>query len=94
MTNCLKTNGEQLYLFVIVSTNDIEPLIRISTWKKCIEMFESATTEMDNDRFLAHLIKKDITENVYAKATMLCNEKGWGNDFFKYITIEPAFTTL
>ena len=77
-----------------MSTNDIEPQTKISTWEKCMEMFESMTTEINNDRFLARLISKDIIENMYAKATMLCNRKGWGNDFFKYITIEPAYVTL
>lgn len=81
-------------MFIIVSTNNIEPLTKISTWEKCIEIFESMTTEMNNDRFLAHLISKKIIENTRAKATVLCNKKGWGNDFFRYITIEPAYIEL
>lgn len=27
-----------------------------------------------------------------AEASMRCNRKGWGSDFFKYITIEPLYT--
>ena len=51
------------------------------------------TTEVNDDRFFAQLIHKEINEEFHkAEASMRCNRKGWGNDFFKYITIEPLYT--
>ena len=85
--------GERLYILTVVSTNDIKPDIRINTWEKCKEWFEDITTEVDNDRFFAQLIHKSIDEESHnAEASMRCNRKGWGSDFFKYITIEPLYT--
>ena len=49
--------------------------------------------ETDNDRFVAQLIHKEVNDESHtAKASMRCNKKGWGSDFFKYITIEPLHT--
>lgn len=51
------------------------------------------TVEMDNDRFFTQLVHKEVDEEFHkAEASMRCNEKGWGSDFFKYITIEPLYT--
>ena len=89
----LNTDGEELYLLTLVSTNDIKPYIRIDTWEKCKEWFEDMTTEVDNDRFFAQLIHKKVDKEFNeAEASMRCNRKGWGSDFFKYITIEPLYT--
>lgn len=49
-------------------------------------------TEQDDDRFFAQLIHKKLNELGTAEASMRCNKKGWGNDYFKYITIEPLYT--
>ena len=85
--------GEKLYIFTVVSTNDIKPYIKINTWEKCKEWFEDMTIEVDNDRFFSQLIHKEVDEiNHIAEASMRCNRKGWGNEFFKYITIEPLYT--
>nr|UVX92687.1 MAG: hypothetical protein [Bacteriophage sp.] len=44
-------------------------------------------------RFFAQLIHKDIDEEYHkAEASVRCNRKGWGSDYFKYITIEPLYT--
>lgn len=87
------SKGECLYILTDVSTNDIKPYIRINTWEKCKEWFEDMTTEVDNDRFFAQLIHKSIDKESHnAEASMRCNRKGWGSDFFKYITIEPLYT--
>lgn len=82
--------GEDLYLLVCVSTNDIKPYTRIDTWENCVSKLESYTEEVDNDRFFAQLIHKTIDKDYgRAEASMRCNKKGWGFDFFRYITIEP-----
>lgn len=87
------SKGEKLYILTVVSTADIRPYIRINTWAKCKEKLEQMTTEVDNDRFFAQLIHKRIDEEFHnAEASMRCNRKGWGSDFFKYITIEPLYT--
>ena len=84
--------GEDLYLFMCVSTNDIKPYTYIDTWENCVSKLESYTEEIDNDRFFAQLIHKTIDKDYgRAKASMRCNKIGWGFDFFRYITIEPIF---
>lgn len=83
--------GEDLYLFVVVSTNEITPYILIDTWENCIAKLESYTRETNNDRFFAKLIHKEIHKAYNrAEASMRCNSKGWGPDFFRYITIAPT----
>lgn len=84
---------ENLYILTSVSTNDIKPYITVDTWAKCKETLESMTTEINDDRFFAQLIHKRISrERHTAEASMRCNKKGWGSDFFKYITIKPLYT--
>lgn len=85
--------GEKLYILTAVFTNSIKPNIIVNTWAKCKEQLEQMTTEIDNDRLFAQLIHKSIDEEFhYAEASMRCNRKGWGSEFFKYITIEPLYT--
>lgn len=86
-------NGKKLYLLTLVCTNNIKPYIRINTWAKCKELLERATVEKDNDMLFAQLIHKEIDEEFHkAEASMRCNRKDGGDDFFKYITIEPLYT--
>lgn len=86
-------NGERLYILISVSTNDIEPYITVNTWAKCKEQLEYITTEKDNSSFFAQLVHKEVNEEFHkAEASMRCNKRGWGSDFFKYITIEPLYT--
>lgn len=85
--------GENLYILTSVSTNDIKPYITVNTWAKCKETLESMTTEVNNDRFLVQLIHKEVNDEFgKAEASVRCNKKGWGSDFFKYITIDPLYT--
>lgn len=86
--------GEKLYILTSVSTNNIIPLIVVDTWEKCLKKLGEATTEINTDSFFAQLIHKEINEeNHKAKASLRCNRKGWGSDFFKNYTIEPIYTT-
>ena len=86
--------GEQLFILTCVSTNDIRPNILINTWKQCIKNLEMATIEIDNSYSFAQLIHKEIDEeNHKATASMRCNRKGWGSDYFKYYFIEPIYIT-
>lgn len=85
--------GEKLYILTSVSTNDIKPYIKVDTWEKCKEQLEHITIEQDGVSFFAQLIHKEIDEEFNtAEASMRCNRKGWGSDYFKYITIEPLYT--
>ena len=87
------TKGEDIYIITIVSTNDIQPLIITSTWEGCIKKLEQITLEVDNDSFFAQIVHKNISEETHtAEASMRRNNKGWGSDYFKYITIEPLYT--
>lgn len=36
----LNTDGEELYLLTLVSTNDIKPYTKVDTWAKCKEQLE------------------------------------------------------
>lgn len=84
--------GEDLYILTSVSTNDIEPYIKVNTWTKCKEELERITAEKDGVSFFAQLIHKEVDEeNHEAEASMRCNRKGWGSDYFKYITIKPLY---
>lgn len=86
-------NEERLYILISVSTNDIKPYITVNTWAKCKEQLEYITTEKDNSSFFAQLVHKEVNEEFHkAEASMRCNKRGWGSDFFKYITIEPLYT--
>ena len=85
--------GEDLYILTSVSTNDIKPYIKIDTWTKCKEQLERITTEKDDVSFFDQLIHKEFDKVFHkAEASMRCNRKGWGSDYFKYITIESLYT--
>lgn len=87
------SKGECLYVLTCVSTNDIRPYVTVNTWAKCKATLEQMTTEIDNYTFFAQLIHKEIDEEHHkAEASVRCNKKGWGSDYFKYITIEPLYT--
>lgn len=89
------TKGEDLYIITIVSTNDIQPNVIVSTWEGCVKRLEQITLEVDNDRFFAQLIHKEIDEEAHtAEASMRRNTKGWGCDYFNYITINPLYTEV
>lgn len=85
--------GEKLYILTIVNTNSIKPYTYVNTWEVCIYKFKEATTEMDNDNFFAQVVHKKIDEEAHtAEASMRRNKKGWGCDYFSYITINPLYT--
>ena len=85
--------GKDFYIITIVYTNDIQPNVIASTWEGCIKKLEQLTLEVDNDRFFAQLIHKEINKDCHrAEASMRCNRKGWGPDFFRYITIDSLYT--
>lgn len=83
-------NQEPLYLFTLVKTNDIKPLVRIANWDTCMEMLSNHTIESNDAGFYNHVIHQEIVENESTEASCLCNRKGRGNDYFTYITIERA----
>lgn len=85
--------GEKLYILTVVHTNEISPKITVDTWEGCKKKFESFCEEINNDRFFAQLIHKEIDEEAYkAEVSMRCNQRGWGSDFFRYMTINPLYT--
>ena len=85
--------GENLYILTSMSTNDIKPYFHVDTWERCKELFNKMTVKQDDDSFFAQLIHKKINETMQiAEASVRYNKRGWGSDFFKYITIEPLYT--
>ncbi len=85
--------GEKLYILTVVSTNDIMPHITVDTRENCKKKFKSFCQEVNNDRFFSQLIHKEINEETYkAEASMRCNQRGWGTDFFRYMTITSLYT--
>ena len=85
--------GEKLYILTAVSTNDIRPYVTVNTWAKCKKQLDRMTTEVNNNTVFAQLIHKIVNEEGHnAEASVRCNRKGWGSDYFKYITIEPLYT--
>lgn len=85
--------GEKLYILTIANTNSIKPYIHVNTWEECLKKFEMATKELDNDSFFAQIIHKNISEEDHtAEAEMRRNNKGFGCDYFNYITINSLYT--
>lgn len=86
------SKGENLYLFVKINTNNIEPYTKVCTWEQALESLNSFTIEADNESLFAQLIHKEIdAENHTAEAFMRQNYKGFGSVFFTYITIKPIY---
>lgn len=83
-------NGEDLYLLVDVKTNSIKPYTYINTWVKVMEKFEALTEENDDTNYFAQIVHKIISKTG-AEASMRCNKRGWGYDYFRYITVEPLY---
>ena len=85
--------GENLYILTNMSTNSIKPFIYVNTWEECIKNFEEITKEVNNNSFFTQLVHKEIDEEMHnAEASLRCNHKGWGYDYFSYITIRPLYT--
>lgn len=78
----------KLFILIDNRTNEIRPYVYVNIWEKCIKRFHDLTKENDDEYYLAQLIHKEINETT-AEASMRCNRKGWGCDYFRYITIEP-----
>ena len=86
------SKGENLCLLIKVDTNSIRPYTKACTWKNALSSLDSFTTEVDDENFFAQLINKEINEEFHrAVASMRCNKKGWGADYFSYITINPLY---
>lgn len=91
MTDYIKNSkGERLYLLIMVNTNTIKPYVEVRTWNEAIASFNELTVERNDEQYFAKLISKEINKDSFmAKAIMIRNHKGWGCDFFTYITIAP-----
>lgn len=85
--------GEYLYLLVITNSNEFSsPHIKVNTWDKVIKDFEDLIQEVDDTSWSVKQVKVErLPEYHRMKATLLCNHKGWGGDFFRVITIESAY---
>lgn len=87
------TKEEKLYIFTISNTNSIKPYIYVNTWEKCLKKFEEYTKELDNNSFFAQIIHKNSSKETYtAEVLIRRNNKGYGCDYFNYITINPLYT--
>lgn len=86
--------GEDLYLLVITESKEFNrPSIRVNTWEKVMKGFEDLIKEVNNEDWLIKQVKVErYPEYHRMEATLLCNHKGWGSDFFRVITIESAYS--
>ena len=85
--------GEKLYILTITNTTSIKPYTYVNTWEECLKKFKKCTKELDNASFFAQVIHKNISEETHtAEAEMRRNHKGFGYDYFNYITINPLYT--
>lgn len=84
--------GEDLYILTITeSKNFSSPRININTWKKVTKIFNDLIQEVDDDNWLVKQVKVSKSDEYHRwEATLLCNQKGWGSDFFKVIKIDTA----
>ena len=86
------SKGEALYVMVISDTNDAtNPHVSLKTWDNVVKYFNELVVDLDTDSWYVKVINRNIdTENHTAHASMVCNHKGWGGDFFRVVTIKPA----
>lgn len=54
------------------------------------KVFHLSTKESNDGVYLAQLIHK-VSNGTNAKASIRCNRKGWGCDYFVYITVNPLY---
>lgn len=82
--------GEDLYILTITKSNDFSnPYIGIDTWEKVTKSFDDLIQEVDDDNWLVKQVKVSKSDEYHRwEATLLCNHKGWGSDFFKVVKIE------
>lgn len=73
-------SAAQAYCDATYGTLDNHPLIA--------DAFKQGAKYAINE-FLKEEIKDEFRK---VEASMRCNKKGWGNDYFQYITIEPLYT--
>lgn len=85
--------GEDLYLLVITESKEFNaPHIKINTWESVTKSFEDLIKEVDNENWLVKQVKVERNPEYHRmEATLLCNHRGWGSDFFRVITIEAAY---
>lgn len=84
--------GEPLFLLVITESRVQQPFIRVCTWEKAQDIFINTTTEVDNENWIIRQLKMERKDN-WLKATLLCNHKCWGRDYFKFVCVEPLTDT-
>ena len=86
--------GEDLYLLVITESKEFNrPSIRVNTWEKVTKGFEDLIKEVNNEDWFIKQVKVERNPEYHTmEATLLCNHKGWGSDFFRVITIESAYS--
>ena len=86
--------GEDLYLLVITESKEFNaPHIRINTWENVTKSFEDLIKEVDNEDWLIKQVKVERNPEYHRmEATLLCNHRGWGHDFFRVITIDSAYS--
>ena len=85
--------GEQLYLFIIIDSNDfMSPHVTLKTWDEAMNALKQLSVELDNDSWFIKVIKSEINSELHrAKVELLCNHKGWGEDYIRVIEIDSAY---
>lgn len=85
--------GEEMYQVIITSSKEFDsPKIRTNTWEKCVKDFEELIQEVENDNWSVRQVKVNRLPDYHRmEATLICNHKGWGGDFFKHIYIDSVW---
>lgn len=85
--------GEDLYLLVITNSDEFSsPHIKINTWDNVVKSFEDFIQEVENESWSVKQIKVERNPEYHRmEASLICNHKGWGGDFFRVIEVSSAY---
>lgn len=86
--------GEELFLVIVTNSKEFNnPFISLKTWSEAKEIFEKRIKERnDNSYMIKQITVLRNEEEKELKAQLLCNQKGWGRDYFEDIRIKKAYS--
>ena len=86
-------NGEDLFLVIVTNSKEFnDPDIFLKTWPEAKEMFEKRIRERDDDSYMVKQVTVTRDEDLKRlRAQTLCNQKGWGIDYFECLKVEKAY---
>lgn len=82
-------NGKDLYIISTWESNDSHPWNMIASLDECQKRYNSLTQEKDDESWFVKKVKEDASS--YRKmCSLVVNRKGWGFDYMRVVTLEPA----